>query len=168
MHWIILGILALALVAISVRYPRLAFAILIVLLGGAVLLLQIIPGERERESVQISVSEVELLMMDIAPSYANSFDLSGRLGNHSNDAELSETTLEVELRDCSSDSERVANNCPVLGIAHPRITLVVPPGQVRDFSISVNFPRVQVRGEADWETTISTVKGHLPRSGSAR
>ena len=44
MHWIILGIVALALVAISVRYPRLAFTILIALLGGAVLLLQIIPG----------------------------------------------------------------------------------------------------------------------------
>ena len=36
MHWIILGIVALALVAISVRYPRLAFTILIALLGGAV------------------------------------------------------------------------------------------------------------------------------------
>ena len=54
MHWIILGILALALVAISVRYPRLACAILIVLVGGAVVLLQVIPGERERESAQIS------------------------------------------------------------------------------------------------------------------
>jgi len=168
MHWIILGILALALVAISVRYPRLAFAILIVLVGGAVVLLQIIPGERERESAQISVSEVELLMVDIAPSYANSFDLSGRLGNHSNDAELSETTLEVRLRDCSSDSEHTAVDCAVLGVAHPRVTLAVPPGQARDFSISVSFPRVQVRGEADWETTVSAVKGHRPRSGGAQ
>ena len=60
MHWIILGIVALALVAISIRYPRLAFTILIALLGGAVLLLQIIPGERERAAARISVADVEL------------------------------------------------------------------------------------------------------------
>ena len=160
MHWIILGIVALALVAISVRYPRLAFTILIALLGGAVLLLQIIPGERERASAQISVSDVELLMVNIAPSYANSFELNGRLGNHSSDVELSETTLEVRLRDCSSDSERTTDNCQVLGVAHPRVTLLVPPGQSRDFSISVNFPRVQVHGETDWDTAVSTVRGY--------
>ena len=160
MHWIILGIVALALVAISVRYPRLAFTILIALLGGAVLLLQIIPGERERASARISVSDVELLMVNIAPSYANSFELNGRLGNHSSDAELSETTLEVRLRDCSSDLERTADNCLVLGVAHPRVTL--PPGQARDFRIRVSFPRVQVRGEADWDTTVSTVRGYRP------
>ena len=168
MHWIILGIVALALVAISVRHPRLAFAILIVLLGSAVLLLQIIPGERERESARISASDVDLLVVEVAPSYADSFDITGRLANRSVDTALSETTLEVELRDCSSESDRVAGNCPVLGITRPKVTLVVPPGHARDFSVNVSFPRIEVRGTADWKTTVSAVRGYRHRPGDGQ
>ena len=72
MHWIILGVLALALVVISVRHPRLAFAILVVLLGSAILLLQIIPGERERQSARILVNDVDVLTVKFVPSYADS------------------------------------------------------------------------------------------------
>lgn len=168
MHWILLGVIALALVVTAVRYPRLAFAILVVLIGGAVLMLQMIPGERERESARMSVSDVQLLMVHIAPAYAGSFDLSGRLENRSGDAELSEATLEVELRDCHDDLDGAAGNCPVLGVATPQIVLIVPPGQARDFSVSITFPRVQVRGEADWQYTVRAVRGHRYQPTSAQ
>ena len=124
MHWIILGVLALALVAISVRYPRLAFAILVVLLGSAILLLQIIPGERERQSARILVNDVDVLTVKFVPSYADSFDLIGRLSNRSVDTVLSETTLAVELRDCSTESDGDTKNCPVLGsVSYTHLTL---------------------------------------------
>jgi len=168
MHWILLGVIALALVVTAVRYPRLAFAILVALIAGAVLMLQMIPGERERESARMSVSDVQLLMVHIAPAYAGSFDLSGRLENRSDDAELSEATLEVELRDCHDDLDRAAGNCPVLGVATPQIALIVPPGQARDFSVSITFPRVQVRGEADWQYTVRAVRGHRYQPTSAQ
>ncbi|HCX87339.1 MAG TPA: hypothetical protein DG761_04900, partial [Gammaproteobacteria bacterium] len=154
MHWVLIGIIALALVVTAARYPRLAFGILAVLIAGAVLMLQLIPGEKERESVRMSASDVYLSMVRIVPAYAGSFDLSGRLENRSADAELSEATLQVQLRDCHSDSERTAGNCPVLGVATPQIALIVPPGQARDFSVSITFPRVQVRGTADWQYTV--------------
>ena len=168
MHWILLGVIALALVVTAVRYPRLAFAILVALIAGAVLMLQMIPGERERESARMSVSDVQLLMVHIAPAYAGGFDLSGRLENRSDDAELSEATLEVELRDCHDDLDGAAGNCPVLGVATPQIVLIVPPGQARDFSVSITFPRVQVRGEADWQYTVRAVRGHRYQPTSAQ
>ena len=168
MHWILLGVIALALVVTAVRSPRLAFAILVVLIGGAVLMLQLIPGERERESARMSVSDVQLLMAHVIPAYAGGFDLRGRLENRSDDAELSEATIEVQLRDCHNDSDRAAGNCPVLGVATPQIALIVPPRQARDFSVSITFPRVQVRGEADWQYIVRGVRGHRYQPTSAQ
>ena len=160
MHWIILGVLALALVAISVRYPRLAFAILVVLLGSAILLVQMIPGERERQSARISPADVDVLTLEFIPSYADSFDLIGRLANRSVDTVLSETTLAVELRDCSTESDRDTRNCPGLGVTHPTVTLEVPPGHARDFRVNLSFPRITAQGTAEWKTTVSEVRGH--------
>ena len=160
MHWIILGVLALALVAISVRYPRLAFAILVVLLGSAILLVQMIPGERERQSARISPADVDVLTLEFIPSYADSFDLIGRLANRSVDTVLSETTLAVELRDCSTESDGDAKNCPVLGVAYPTVTLEVPPGHARDFRVNPSFPRITVQETAEWKTTVSEVRGY--------
>ena len=77
MHWALLGVIALALVVLAYRYPRLAISLLVALiflgLGGYWLQSKQQPGE-----AQISPEDVAFTAISIDPGYAGSWNLLAR------------------------------------------------------------------------------------------
>ena len=168
MHWLLLGIIALALIVVAGRHPRTAFGLFAALLAGTILMLQLSSGEKERGSALISPGDVLLSRVHFKPGYAGSFDLSGRLANQASDAQIVEVVLEVQLRDCHPPDQGEARDCQVLGTESPRLVLAVPPGEARDFMANLSFPRTQSRGEIDWTYRVIAVLGRRYRAAVQR
>ncbi|MCP4828932.1 MAG: hypothetical protein GY889_08670 [Proteobacteria bacterium] len=160
MHWALLGIISLALIVVAGRRPKLAFGLLAILLAGVIVMLQLIPGEKERGSALISTGDVRLSQVHIEPGYGGSFDLSGRLENQAFSTRTVEVVLEVQLRDCRVTGQDTTEDCQILGTDTPRVGLAVPPGQARDFTVNLSFPRSRVRGRIDWQYRVTKVLGH--------
>lgn len=168
MHWLLLGIIALALIVVAGRHPRTAFGLFAALLAGAILMWQLNSGEKERGSALISPGDVLLSRVHFKPGYAGSFDLSGRLANQASHAQIVEVVLEVQLRDCHPSDQGGIRDCQVLGTDSPRLVLAVPPGEARDFMVNLSFPRTQSRGEIDWTYRVTVVLGRRYRGAAQR
>ena len=168
MHWLLLGIIALALIVVAGRHPRTAFGLFAALLASAILMLQLNSGEKERGSALISPGDVLLSKTHFKAGYGGSFDLSGRLANQASGAQIVEVVLEVQLRDCHPSAQGEARDCQMLGTDSPRLVLAVPPGEARDFIVNLSFPRTQSRGEIDWTYRVITVLGRRYRTVTER
>ena len=149
MHWIVLGIIALALIITASSYPRLAFGLLAAFLGVGILLVQVIPGERESAQNIVDASQVEISNVEVVGAYAGSFDLSARVFNHSLISSLSELTLKISLDDCSDEGES-DQHCQSLGSSTVQVAVNIPANEARDFQVNLSFPSAMVRGSARW------------------
>ena len=151
MHWIVLGIIALALIITASSYPRLAFGLLAAFLGIGILLLQVIPGERESAQNMIDASHVEISQVNVVDAYAGSFDLSARVFNRALASSLSELTLRIILDDCSDPGENGQDqHCQSLGSSTVQVAVNIPANEARDFQVNLSFPSAIVRGSARW------------------
>ena len=162
MHWIVLGIVALALVIAAGRYPRFAFTTLALLVMTAVLLAKLIPGEREHAAAVITPAEIVISSLDGSPAYAGSFNVSGRVQNQSKVASLIELTIKISLDDCETTTTSVSGddrNCQSLGAQTRRVSLDVPVEEARDFWVNVSFPNALLRGEPAWQVEVISALG---------
>ena len=151
MHWIVLGIIALALIITASSYPRLAFGLLAAFLGIGILLVQVIPGERESAQNMIDASHVEISQVNVVDAYAGSFDLSARVFNRALASSLSELTLRISLDDCSDPGENGQDQpCQSLGSSTVQVAVNIPANEARDFQVNLSFPSAVVRGSARW------------------
>ena len=151
MLWIVLGIIALALIITASSYPRLAFGLLAAFLGIGILLLQVIPGERESAQNMIDASHVEISQVNVVDAYAGSFDLSARVFNRALASSLSELTLRISLDDCSDPGENGQDqHCQSLGSSTVQVAVNIPANEARDFQVNLSFPSAVVRGSARW------------------
>ena len=151
MHWIVLGIIALALIITASSYPRLAFGLLAAFLGIGILLLQVIPGERESAQNMIDASLGEISQVNVVDAYAGSFDLSARVFNRALASSLSELTLRISLDDCSDPGENGQDqHCQSLGSSTVQVAVNIPANEARDFQVNLSFPSAVVRGSARW------------------
>ncbi len=160
MHWILLAIVGIALIALASRYPKSAFALLGVLLLAGLVFYQTNSFAPTAKSKPLQASDISLDQMLMTQGYQNGFNLSGRISNHSKEIAISEFVIKVAMRDCASgDSGGHANECPIIGEKLERIKLLTPPEQSRDFSESLYFDRAKVRGEIRWKFEIVEVSG---------
>ena len=151
MHWIVLGIIALALIITASSYPRLAFGLLAAFLGIGILLVQVIPGERESAQNMIDASHVEISQVSVVDAYAGSFDLSARVFNRALASSLSELTLRISLDDCVDPGENGQDqHCQSLGSSTVQVAVNIPANEARDFQVNLSFPSAIVRGSARW------------------
>ena len=163
MHWIVLGIVGLTLVVSASRFPRLAFALLGVLIVGAVIIVQLNSKNDERSDSLISDSEVELSQVAMTSGYAGSYDMKGILRNGSLVSSIVEVVVQVEMLDCPTQVETHRVNCNGLGWATARITKDVPPGQNQAFNTNLSFPTSEVSGYISWDYQVSQVIGRPHR-----
>ena len=151
MHWIVLGIIALALIITASSYPRLAFGLLAAFLGIGILLLQVIPGERESAQNMIDASLGEISQVNVVDAYAGSFDLSARVFNRALASSLSELTLRISLDDCSDPGENGQDqHCQSLGSSTVQVAVNIPANEARDYQVNLSFTSAVVRGSARW------------------
>ena len=159
MHWALLGVIALALVVLAYRYPRLAISLLAVLillgLGGYWLQSKQQPGE-----AQISPEDVVFTAISIDPGYAGSWNLSARVHNQSLLTAIRELALRIERFDCPPTAQSVGpTQCEVMGEIVKFISVGVAPREYKNVKVNLIFPRVQPIHQFRWRYTIEKVNG---------
>ena len=159
MHWIVLGIVGLTLVVSASRFPRLAFALLGVLLAVAVITVQLNSKNDERSDSLISNSEVELSQVTLTSGYAGSYDMKGILRNRSLGSSIVEVVVQIEMLDCPTQDKIDRVDCSELGSTTARITSDVPPGHNQEFNSNLSIHASEVSGYLTWDHKISKVIG---------
>ena len=163
MHWIVLGIVGLTLVVSASRFPRLAFALLSVLIAVAVITVQLNSKNDERSDSLISNSEVELSKVTLTSGYGGSYDMKGILRNRSLASSIVEVVVQIEMLDCPTQNKIDGAECSELGSTTARIILDIPPGHNREFNTNLSFPASEVSGYISWDYQISQVIGRPHR-----
>ena len=159
MHWIVLGIVGLTLVVSASRFPRLAFALLGVLIVVAVITMQLNSKNDERSDSLISNSEVELSQVTLTSGYGGSYDMKGILRNRSLASSIVEGVVHIEMLDCPTQSKTDRVDCNELGRTTARITSDVPPGHNQEFNTNLSIHATEVSGYLTWDYQISNVIG---------
>ena len=156
MYWALLGVIALALVVLAYRYPRLAISLLAVL-GFALYWWRTeqLPGR-----VQISPEDVAFTAISIDPGYAGSLNLFARVHNQSLLTAIRELALRIERFDCPPTAQSVGpTQCEVMGEIVKFISVGVAPREHNNVKVNLIFPRVQPIHQLRWQYTIEKVNG---------
>ena len=151
MQWLLLGVVAIALLYLSTRYPKTAFSILGVLALAAAV---IVFGTREtalldRQKLPVAALKVENPV--ISPAYGGSYQFNARLVNAHPSIALREFVVSITMLDCPGDSN---DGCAVIGQADARINTRIPPGQARDISRNLVFSGARPAGTLRWRYQI--------------
>jgi len=145
MTWVALVIVAIILIAMSMYYPRTAFGLLGTLLVAGVIVYRL-TGTNEG-SRPIAAEQLQLQNLHMKKSYADSYDLIGRIRNNA-DRSLREFSVLVQALDCPETTDR--KNCSIVGEKNVSVYLQVPPQQARDFRENVYFGQIQPVGSLQW------------------
>ncbi len=154
MHWVLLAVIAAALLLASARYPKFAFATLGALI---VLVVALYFFSEKRQSVaerRITADEVALSHVAMKKAYADSYAFSGRLENRSSEHTLSDVQVRIVMTDCPPQAAEDPTACTVIGDRTVWISREIPPGQARDFEESVFFSGARPKHEARWSHTV--------------
>ncbi len=144
---IIVTILVLLLSAFFLpRFRRALWATLGVVLSIIAVIIWLDNRERELAHLSFPLTQVELSNMVAAPGLnARSYVVNGRIFNHSPTEPLKQVLFEVMVNDCEGA------HCQVVAQEEGRVSMVIPPGQVRDFKVSVPFSSlITLQGTAEW------------------
>ena len=155
MQWALLAVVIIGLFMISGRYPKAAFSILGVLVVAAVAYVLWSMDKTGLKKPQIPPQSLVIENTAVVPSYANSYRITGRVANNHDSVALKETTMKIEQLDCKKDD---AADCRIVGQALERLVLTIPPGQARDFSLTVHFGAPAISGNIDWHFEITSTK----------
>ena len=155
MHWILLGVIAIALIIMSARYPKIAFSLLALLIAivSAVIVTSTDSGFVARQKLPPEDVKIENPVM--IPAYADSYRFNARLVNNNNEAILKETTLSITISDCSDQSETY---CQVIGQTEQRFTVTIPPGQARDVERMVSFDAASPESWVKWTYKVTATR----------
>jgi len=148
MQWVILALTVLGLLLMASRYPKIASGIL-----GALLLfigLLLVLDSSDKKTASSRAAELELINTRMTPSYADSYNFSGRISNNS-ESIIREITIQVTLKDCADDDD---GSCSVIGEEIARLPVAIPAGQARDFDENVYLGPSKPEHEARWEYLI--------------
>ncbi len=109
--------------------------------------------ERERANRNFPITQVELQDMQAKPGLnARAYVVNGRVLNHSLSDTLTQVLFEVNVKDCDG------GDCQVIAEEQGRVSLVIPPGQARDFQVSVPFSSsIVLQGKPKWEYKVIDV-----------
>ncbi|WP_447970342.1 hypothetical protein [Nitrospira sp. M1] len=144
---ILIAILVLLLAAFFLpQFRRALWITLAGVISVVALIIWLDNRERELAHSNFPLSHVVLERMQAKPGLnAKSYVVSGRILNQSPVNPLHQVIVEVTVNDCERDV------CQVIAQEQGRVSKEVPPGQARDFQISIPFSSsVQVQGEAEW------------------
>lgn len=150
MNIILFLLLIIALIALSFRFPRLAYGIAAALAGLVVVIYLLTEQGSGPESGGFPLQAVTLEHMQLAADYGDSYRFTGRIKNAHGDRALRELGVRLTLFDCV-DQAQGGRSCEVIGETVKDLSVEVPTGQARDFDVLVSFSDTEPRGEIDWE-----------------
>ena len=155
MQWLLLGIVVIALLYISTRYPKTAFGILGVLGITTAVIIFSTRDDALRGRQKLPVADIKIENPVIAPAYGDSYQFNARLVNANPSVLLKEFVISITMLDCPGDSD---DGCAVIGQADERINAKIPPGQARDISRNLFFSGADPAGIVRWQYKITETR----------
>lgn len=164
MAWLLL--IALLLVAVFFEAWRRAVAVLLLLCAAIGVAYYLFDESLQAESRElIAVSDIAIEGAVMAEAHG-SYDFSARLFNHSEQHTLAGFQLLLGYYDCPEQgpvekalAEPAISDCVRIGEDQRFISLIIPPGQARDFSLNAyHYGRLQPRGQLRWRYTVDYVQ----------
>ena len=153
MQWVFFAVAIAALLFAATRFPKTAYGILSALLVIVGLLYWHSQGDPDGRELLIPVGRVVISNAVVTQAYRDSFNITARITNGSKTHTLAETTIEVAMLDCESDTTD-ESGCAILGSQRRPVVIRIPPGQSRDFEDNLNFSRAKIRGQLRWRYTV--------------
>ena len=144
---IIIVILILVLSAFFLpKFRRALWVTLGVVLSVIAIIIWLDNRERELAHLSFPLNKVELKDVEAKPGLnARSYVVNGRIFNHSPTEPLKQVLFEVIVKDCNEV------DCQIVAQEQGRVSMVIPPGQVRMFKVSVPFSSsIKLQGRAKW------------------
>ena len=155
MAWVIL-IVALALVAgyliITYGYRNSIVVLLATLLIGIVGVIWYAEFYEAEQIGAIAVKDVSLDNFSVRTTYGDSYAMTARLRNASEQHALSAVGIELSASDCTENSQ--GESCIVVGQEEKEIQVEVPAGQARDIAEQFIFPPIRPNGELRWSYSV--------------
>ncbi len=149
---IALFLLLAILILTAVSFPkfRRVLGMTVVLLIGAIgVIIWQDTEERSLEFERISVNQAQLSQMRVRSGLnSRSFVVGGRIQNLATDYTILSVMLQATVKDCESGT------CETVGQEQRTFPIEIPPGQSRDFSVTIPFsvaPQVQTDPVWDYE-----------------
>ncbi len=150
-------IVLLIMILVAMYFPkfrRMLGVTLVVLIGVIGVIIWQDIQERDLEFERISLEQAKLLHMQVhAGLNTRSFVVGGRMQNVAQHYTIFAMMLQATIKDCEGTA------CKIVGQEQVMIPMKVPPGQSRDFSVTIPFSGIpKVKGKAVWEYTIVLVR----------
>mgnify|MGYP001202694747 CR=1 FL=1 len=154
---IALFVLLVIIILVAVTFPKFRRTLgvtLVVLMGAIGVIIWQDSHERDLEFERIEVTQAQLSQMQVRPGLnSRSFVVGGRIQSVAQKYTILSVMLQATVKDCEGRA------CEIVGQEKIKVPLEVPPGQARDFSVTIPFSGVpKVKGEAVWEYEILLVR----------
>ncbi|MGR3984806.1 MAG: hypothetical protein OD817_06080 [Gammaproteobacteria bacterium] len=155
MQWLLLGVVAIALLIMSNWYPKTAFAVLGALGLAAAAIVFTTREDALLSRQQLPAADIRIENAVITPAYGDSYQFNARLTNTHASILLKESALSITMLDCPLGLDDFADeSCSVIGQSDLRINLKIPAGQSRDISKNVFFSDARPAGAVRWKYKI--------------
>ena len=151
---IIIVVLVLLLSAFFLpRFRRALWITLACVISIIALIIWLDNRERELAHLSFPLTHVELQHIQVKPGLnARSYVFNGRIHNHSLNSPLHQVVFQVNVKDCDE------GRCQVVAQEMGRVSMDIPPGQARDFQITLPFSSpIQIQGQAQWDYEVVDV-----------
>ena len=157
MQWILLGVLVLALILMSARFPRLALGLLGGLLLGVAIIVFITGDFGFNKNKQITPEQISLENVVLTPGYGGSYQFSSRVNNQHESALVKEIVFSITLFDCPQP-ESDFSDCQIIGQSEQRTNIRLPAGQSRDVSKSIYLGEIELSGNLRWQVVTTKTR----------
>ena len=161
MHWILLAIVAVLLIAMAGRFPKVAFSLLAVLIAVATALYQLV-GDQEGSLEQMQVADVSLSEVRLKSYYADGFKATGKIHNHSEHHDLTEVVIQFTVMDCQDAASTAQPDCESLLSMEKQIRVHVPFGESQPFETTLQPGELKFSGQRRWKFKVARVTGRTP------
>jgi hypothetical protein len=155
MQWVLLAVIVAALIYLSRYFPKIAFAILGVLIIGATAIVFTTTDFAINTRSRLPVEDIVIENPIMTASYGGGYRFSARFNNTNDSIELRESIVSITMLDCPGDSD---DDCSVIGQEEERVILRIPPAQARDVSKTISFGAAQPQGSVRWKFKITETR----------
>ncbi|NKB77416.1 MAG: hypothetical protein GKR96_10350 [Gammaproteobacteria bacterium] len=155
MQWVLLGIIAIALILMSSRYPKAAFSLLGLLVAITAFLFYATTDSGFLSRSKLISSNIQIENAIMTPAYADSYRFNARLVNIDEAIALKEVTISITMFDCADETQ---SSCQVIGQAEERINVEIPPQQARDVARTISFYSASPEAFVRWSYLVTDTR----------
>lgn len=155
MQWVLLAVIAAALLYLSRYYPKIAFSVLGVLVVASIVIVFSTTDQARMKRSSLPAEDIVIENPVITGSYAGGFRFNARMVNQNPSLELKESVVSITMLDCVDEQE---SSCQVIGQREQRILVRIPPGQARDISRTLSFGNAKPAHSLRWKYQITETR----------